>query len=110
MVEDYGGDSSRMGNGGSNCFIATAAYGSELAPPVQFLRDFRDQTVLKSKFKRAFEAMLSVYYRFSPPIADLMRRNRAFKHFMKYTIVWPFVALTLAASFVVKTLIEKKRG
>ena len=49
------------------CFIATAAYGSELAPPVQFLREFRDDVILRSRFSRAFEKLLEGYYWFSPP-------------------------------------------
>lgn len=108
MVEDsasWGGGPSTEGG----CFIATAAYGSELAPPVQFLRDFRDTVVLKSKFRTIFERILSVYYKFSPPVAGLMRRNRSFKYAMKYGVVWPFVAMALTASFLIKTLVRKKQ-
>jgi hypothetical protein len=52
------------------CVIATAAYGSELAGPVQFLRDFRDnevnETYLGSSFLTAFNAW---YYSWAPSVA-----------------------------------------
>jgi len=80
----------------SICFIATAAYGSELAPPVQFLREFRDNVVLKSRFSRFFEKSLDVYYVFSPPIAKAMMEHKALKFVIKYVIVWPFVKLAQA--------------
>ena len=54
----------------SQCIIATAAYGSELAAPVQFLRNFRDQDVnqtnLGHNFLSAFNAW---YYAWAPSIA-----------------------------------------
>lgn len=81
-----------VGSGG-RCFIATAAYGSELAPPVQFLREFRDDVLLKSRYRRAMQRVLDGYYKFSPPIAAAMTRNKPFKYLMKYTVVWPFIAL-----------------
>ena len=34
-------------SGGGGCLIATAAFGSEMAPQVQFLRELRDNTVLQ---------------------------------------------------------------
>jgi hypothetical protein len=54
----------------SRCFIATATYGSEAAPQVQFLRGFRDniamQTFAGSSFMNVF---LGWYYSWSPPVA-----------------------------------------
>lgn len=88
------------------CFIATAAYGSELEPPVQFLRDFRDNVVLQSRFKKSFEKILDEYYKFSPPIAELMRQNKPFKYTVKYTVVWPFVALARATAFIVEPFVD----
>jgi subtilisin family serine protease len=58
----------------SKCLIATAAFGSELAPQVQFLRSFRDNRILStsagSSFMTAFNAW---YYSFSPYVADYER-------------------------------------
>lgn len=92
------------------CFIATAAYGSELAPPVQFLREFRDDVVLKSRFCTGFEKILEGYYWFSPPIADAMERHKWLKYFMKYTTVWPFVAMTRATVFVIDLFSGRKHS
>ena len=95
-------------NGGGRCFIATTAYGTELAPPVQFLREFRDDVVLKSRFQKPFEDALNVYYKFSPPIANLMIHNKPFKYTMKYSVVWPFVALARTAAFLINPFIIRK--
>lgn len=58
----------------SGCLIATAAFGSELTPQVQFLRSFRDNHILStaagSSFMNAFNTW---YYSFSPYVADYER-------------------------------------
>ena len=36
------------------CLIATAAFGSEMAPQVQFLRELRDNTVLQTESGTSF--------------------------------------------------------
>ena len=73
------------GNGG--CLIATAAFGSELSPQVQQLREIRDNVVLNTKSGTSFmSAFNQVYYSFSPAVADLQRDNIVFKEFVKLTI------------------------
>ena len=39
---------------GGGCLIATAAFGSELAPQVQFLREIRDNTILQTESGTTF--------------------------------------------------------
>jgi len=72
---------------GGGCLIATAAYGTELAPQVQMLRELRDNTVFTTKSGSEFMAAFNgVYYLFSPTVADLERQNPVFKQAVKLTI------------------------
>ena len=72
---------------GGGCLIATAAYGSELAPNVQMLREIRDGTLLSTASGTSFVTGFSqVYYSFSPAIADLERENPAFRDAVRMII------------------------
>lgn len=65
---------------GGGCLIATAAYGTELAPQVQFLREVRDNTVMSTSSGMAFMSGFNqIYYSFSPTIADLEREHPLFQ-------------------------------
>ena len=78
------------------CLIATASYGSELAPQVQQLRELRDYTVLQTKSGSVFMAGFNqFYYSFSPMIADYERENPAFKEGVKLAITPLLTSLTL---------------
>ena len=83
-------------NNGGGCLIATAAFGSEMAPQVQFLREIRDNTVLQttsgSTFMMGFNQL---YYSFSPTIADYARENPIFKESVKLTLTPLLASLTL---------------
>ena len=69
------------------CLIATAAYGSELAPQVQFLREIRDSTLLSTASGASFMTGFNqVYYSFSPAIADLERENPIFRDMVRAAI------------------------
>jgi hypothetical protein len=60
------------------CIIATATYGSEMSPEVQYLRGFRDGRVLTTyagtEFMKVFNAW---YYSFSPHVASWITDNPA---------------------------------
>jgi len=88
--------SSSSSEEGGGCLIATAAYGSELAPQVQQLRELLDNTVLTTESGAAFmESFNSFYYSFSPTIADLERQSPAFKELVKITITPMITSLAL---------------
>ena len=85
----------KTGNGGG-CLIATAAYGSEMAPQVQLLREIRDNQLMNTESGSVFMNTFSdVYYSFSPIIADYERENQLFKEVVKITITPMISTLSL---------------
>lgn len=69
---------------GGGCLIATAIYGTELAPQVQQLREIRDEKLMQTSSGRLFmESFNGFYYSFSPAIADYQRENPLFKESVK---------------------------
>ena len=81
---------------GGGCLIATAAFGSEMAPQVQFLRELRDNMVLQTQSGTSFmTAFNQFYYSFSPTIADYERENPVFKEAVKLTLTPLLTSLTL---------------
>ncbi len=84
------------GSGGGGCLIATAAFGSEMAPQVQFLRELRDNTVLQTTSGTTFmDGFNQFYYSFSPYVADYQRENPIFKEIVKVTLTPLLTSLTL---------------
>ena len=83
-------------NEGGGCLIATSAFGTELSPQVQLLREIRDNTILQTESGSAFMAGFNqFYYSFSPTIADYERENLAFKESVKLMLTPLLVSLTL---------------
>ena len=81
-------------NGG--CLIATATFGTEMAPQVQFLREIRDNIVLQTQSGSIFMTGFNqFYYSFSPTIADYERENPIFKEAVKLAITPLLASLTL---------------
>ena len=81
---------------GGGCLIATAAFGSELAPQVQLLREIRDDIVLQTKSGSIFMTGFNqFYYSFSPAVADYERENTTFKEAVKLTLTPLLTSLTL---------------
>lgn len=82
--------------GAGGCLIATAAYGTELAPQVQRLREIRDTKILPTESGTAFmSAFNTIYYSFSPAIADLERQNPAVRHMIGVMITPMIYSLSL---------------
>lgn len=75
------------------CVIATATYGSELSPEVQFLRGFRDGAVMStfsgSQFMSAFNAW---YYSFSPYLAEFISKNAMLRSITK-VVLYPLLGI-----------------
>ena len=66
------------------CLIATAAYGSEMSPQVQLLREIRDNQLMNTEAGSAFMSTFNnAYYSFSPAIADMEREHPMFKEAVK---------------------------
>jgi len=91
-------------DGGGGCFIATAAYGSDLDPYVTILRNFRDAFLLTNPLGKSFIAW---YYKVSPPIADSVRTSETAKAFVRIILLPAvgFVYLCLNAGIVPGLLI-----
>jgi peptide/nickel transport system substrate-binding protein len=77
----------------SKCLIATATFGSELAPEVALLRNFRDSQVLQtaagSSFMLAFNAF---YYSFSPQVASYISSHDYVRAGMK-VVLYPLIGI-----------------
>jgi len=81
---------------GGGCLIATATFGSEMAPQVQLLREIRDSTVLQTESGTNFmDGFNYFYYSFSPIIADYERENPVFKEVVKLSLTPLLTSLAL---------------
>jgi len=81
---------------GGGCLIATAAYGSEMSQQVQLLRELRDNTVLGTDSGSSFMSTFnSIYYTFSPTIADWERQSPIFKNTVRIAITPLLTSLSI---------------
>jgi len=81
---------------GGGCLIATATYGSELAPQVQQLRELRNNSLLQTESGIVFMSIFNdFYYSFSPIIADYERENTIFKEMVKVSITPMITSLSI---------------
>ena len=78
------------GSGGGGCFIATAAFGSELEPHVYLLKQFRDQILLPKRWGKQFVAL---YYKYSPPVADMIGQHEILKGVVR-VMLYPLLFLS----------------
>jgi hypothetical protein len=81
---------------GGGCLIATAAYGSEMSPQVQMLREIRDNQLMNTEAGTAFMSTFNnVYYSFSPTIADMQRDSPILKEIVKVGLTPMISSLSL---------------
>ena len=97
------GEATEPSSEGAGCFIATAAYGSYLAPEVFTLRQFRDEYLITNRPGQLFVAL---YYKYSPSIAEVIAQNEGLKiitRLLLTPIVWavnlPWLILLLLLLF-----------
>ena len=84
---------------GGGCLIATATYGSELAPQVQMLREIRDNQLMNTESGKSFMSGFNeLYYSFSPTIADMERESPVFKEIVKAGLTPMLSTLTIMES------------
>jgi hypothetical protein len=77
---------------GDGCFIATAAYGTPMAEEIQILREFRDEYLLTNPLG---QALVGLYYRISPPIAEFITEHPNLKPIVRAGLT-PVVAFSAA--------------
>lgn len=87
-AEEAAPESSGRGGGGGGCFVATAAYGSALAPGVEALRAFRDRWLLTCSSGQRF---VRAYYAYSPPAADFIATHSGLRALVRVSLL-PVVA------------------
>jgi len=92
VIDDQGGPATPPP---ADCFIATAAYGSPMDSHVDTLRDFRDQYLETNPMG---EAMVSLYYKYSPPMADFIDEHPAIKPLVRAGLSPAVVMSTVAVN------------
>lgn len=84
----------------SKCFVATAAYGSALAPEVAALRSFRDGVLLRRRLGRAF---VRLYYAASPPLARWIESRPVARSAARTFFLAPLLILLRRAGLIPET-------
>ena len=86
---------------GGWCFIATAAYGTPMAEEIGILREFRDEYLLTNTVGRA---LIDIYYRVSPPIAEFITEHPRLKPIVRAGLLSAVAMSTIAVNI---TPVEK---
>ncbi len=73
------------------CFIATAVFGTPIAPEIDILREFRNKFMSRTTVGKK---IVRTYYRISPPIADTIRYNEFLKALFRIFIVRPWIFIS----------------
>jgi len=97
MKVDYSITANFVAAPSGGCFIATAAYGTPSAEQIDVLRDFRDIVLLESIPGSLF---VSLYYQFSPPVADFIAGNQLLRTVVREFLIGPIVWVVEAAGYI----------
>ena len=82
----------------SRCIIATVAFGSEISPEVNFLRNFRDTYILSTFAGRSFyTAFNAFYYSWSPYVASAIRGSEVAKAVVR-VMIYPLLGILKVAA------------
>jgi uncharacterized repeat protein (TIGR01451 family) len=107
---DFGLDGLAIGPG---CFIATAAYGTSMHPHLDRLREFRDRFMLTNRPGRA---LVHLYYRYSPPMADYIAERDWLRAIVRgllapivYTIIYPGAAMLLLFGLATMAVVRRRK-
>jgi hypothetical protein len=71
----------------NKCFIATAVYGTQMTREINILRNWRDDSLMKTSYGKK---SVNVYYKLSPPIAYYISKNETRKKFIR-TLLKPLI-------------------
>jgi len=87
-----------------HCVIATAAYGSALAPEVVYMRYVRDQLISSTPSGRTLVgAFNAFYYSWSPAVAEWIAGN-AFLRAVFRTLLLPLVGIVHVTALLFKSI------
>ena len=88
----------------ARCVIATAAYGSEMAPEVAYMRYVRDRLIGSTALGRALVgAFNAFYYSWSPRLAEWISANELLKVVFRILLL-PLVGIVHAAALTFTTV------
>lgn len=100
-------------SGDINCFIATAVYGTPLAPEIEVLRKFRDRYLITNAPGRLF---VRFYYAVSPSIAEVIKNHKGLKFVTRimltplvYMTKYPEIAVAIIFIFTIALFVRKKK-
>ena len=103
-VQEQTSQPNQENNEGGGCLIATAAFGSEMSPQIQQLREIRDNVVMETNSGKTFMTGFNqIYYSFSPYVADYERENPVFKEAVKVTLTPMLTSFSILAHVPIDT-------
>lgn len=114
VVTSKGGGQCYLRDGAGNCIlgcvIATAAYGSEMAPEVAYMRYVRDSLIGSTPTGKALVAAFNAfYYSWSPAVANAIAGSEPLRAFFR-VILLPLVAIVHVAALMFTAIANATGG